>query len=132
MVALPGHANFASVNAHIAEQFLRPPNPLRRRNHYFGESEPDATDANFYLGVCELLNAQADESLAHLQIAAKSAPPSLAQQAHFYLAKAYVQTRDLASAEKEMSAAAAIVGQFTASARSDLASVQALRAKENR
>jgi tetratricopeptide (TPR) repeat protein len=94
--------------------------------------EPNAPDANFYLGVCKLLAGQPDESLAHLQIAAKSAPPSLAQQAHFYLAKAYVQTRDLASAEKELSAAAAIVGQFTASARGDLASVQALRAKENR
>jgi tetratricopeptide (TPR) repeat protein len=96
------------------------------------QTEPDAPDANFYLGVCELLSGQADESLGHLQIAAKSAPSSLAQQAHFYLAKAYVQTRDLASAEKELSAAAAIVGQFTASARADLASVQALRAKENR
>jgi TolA-binding protein len=93
--------------------------------------EPEAPDANFYLGVMQLLKGRPDQCFDPLKAAA-SGHTRWAQPAHYYLAKAYLQTRDLASAEVELKAAAAITGNLTASARADLASVQALRSREGR
>ena len=95
-------------------------------------ADSNAADANFYLGVALLLKGRPDQAFAPLKVAAANPRTRWAQPAHYYLAKAYLQTRDLASAELELKAAAGITGSLTASARSDLASVQALRAKENR
>jgi tetratricopeptide repeat protein len=96
------------------------------------ETEPSAADANFYYGVTLLLKGRPDQAFEPLKTAAADKRSRWAQPAHFYLAKAYLQTRDLASAEMELKAAAAITGNLTASARADLASLQALRSKENR
>jgi len=95
-------------------------------------ADSNSADANFYLGVTLLLKGRPDQAFAPLKTAAANQHTRWAQPAHFYLAKAYLQTRDLASAEAELKAAAAITGGLTASARADLASVQTLRAKENR
>lgn len=98
----------------------------------FLKTEPSAADANFYLGVTLLLQGRPDQAFAPLKTAAGNAHTRWTQPAHFYLAKAYLQTRDLASAETELTAAAAMTGNLTASARADLSTLQALRAKENR
>ena len=95
-------------------------------------ADSNAADANFYLGATLLLKGRPDQAFAPLNAAAANQHSRWAQPAHFYLAKAYLQTRDLASAEAELKAAAAITGALTASARADLATVQALRARENR
>jgi hypothetical protein len=95
------------------------------------QTEPGAPDANFYLGVTLLLRGRPDLAFNPLKLAA-SGHTRWAQPAHFYLAKAHLQTRDLAAAETELKAAAGMTGNFTGSARADLASLQNLRVRENK
>jgi predicted Zn-dependent protease len=94
--------------------------------------EPNAPDANFYLGVVFLVTGGTDKAFEPLKSAAAEGHTRWTQPAHYYLAKAYLQTRDLASAETELAAAAAITGNLTASAKADLATLRALRSRENR
>jgi tetratricopeptide (TPR) repeat protein len=102
------------------------------------KAEPNATDVNFYLGVCRLLRAKPTDSIAPLQAVlvnvnanAKANDTSpWAQAAHFYLAKAYIQIGDLADAETQLQSAATLRGRLSAEARSELTRLQAVRASE--
>ncbi|PYX93397.1 MAG: hypothetical protein DMG67_04300 [Acidobacteria bacterium] len=91
------------------------------------EGEPRAADANFYLGICRLMQGRPNESIAPLKTVLVAPIGTLTQSAHFYLAKAYLQISNLAQAEEEMQAAAAMPGRLTAEARSLAARIQALR-----
>ncbi|HLQ51702.1 MAG TPA: hypothetical protein VK129_09410 [Terriglobales bacterium] len=91
------------------------------------EGEPKAADANFYLGICRLMQGRPNESIAPLKMVLAAPAGTLTQSAHFYLAKAYLQINNLALAEEEMQAAAAMPGRLTAEARSLAARIQALR-----
>ena len=95
------------------------------------QTEPNAPDANFYVGIILLLKGRPDLAVDPLKLAA-AGRTRWAQPAHFYLAKAYLQTRDLANAESELKAAAAMTGNLTGSARADLASIEQLRSREKR
>jgi hypothetical protein len=105
------------------------------------KQEPPAPDTYFFLGVCRLLQSDAAGSIAPLKSALMQAPspftqrlipgPSpFTQSAHYYLAKAYLKTHDLAAAENQMQAAASLAGDWTESARVELARLRALRARE--
>jgi len=63
---------------------------------------PKAEDANFYLGACYLLTGQLEKAIAALQKAASPNAPDYAEQAHFYLAKTYLQMHNVASAQSEL------------------------------
>jgi len=91
------------------------------------EGEPKAVDANFYLGICRLMQGRPNESIAPLKMVLAAPAGTLTQSAHLYLAKAYLQINNLAQAEEEMQAAAAMPGRLTAEARSLAARIQALR-----
>jgi hypothetical protein len=52
------------------------------------------------------------------------------QPAHYFLAKALLQTHHLAAAENELVAAAAETGQWTEPAKNELSRLQALRGRE--
>ncbi|HEY1272173.1 MAG TPA: tetratricopeptide repeat protein [Terriglobales bacterium] len=91
------------------------------------KTEPLAPDANFYLGVCQLLVGRPAASIPFLRTALAKEKSQWIQPAHFHLAKAYIQTRDLAAAEKELKAAAAMPGKLSGQAAADLARLQALK-----
>jgi TolA-binding protein len=92
--------------------------------------EPPAADAYFYLGICRLLAGDAAGSIAPFKSALDYPKSPLLQSAHYFLAKAYLHTRDYTSAEAELQAAAAQMGEWTRSAKDDLATLQALRERE--
>jgi hypothetical protein len=129
--AVPGHTYSAAtrawfesgMNAYIDRRYSVAIENLEKAV----QLEPDATDANFFLGVCKLLLGDAAGAIVPLKNAAADEKSQWAQPAHFYLAKAYVQSGDLAQAEAQFSAAAAIKGRLTTEARSSLDRVQALR-----
>jgi tetratricopeptide (TPR) repeat protein len=100
--------------------------------HRVLQADPEASDANFYLGVILLLKGRPDQAVEPLRFAATNGRDRWSQPAHFYLAKTYLQTRDLASAESELKAAADIAGPWTGTAKADLATLQALRSREGR
>jgi TolA-binding protein len=96
------------------------------------QSQPRAVPANFYLGVCRLMQGHPSESVAPLKEVLAAPASSFTQSAHFYLAKAYLQMSKLEDAEREMQAAAALSGNLTAEAQSLEARIHALRDHANR
>jgi TolA-binding protein len=93
------------------------------------QAEPDAPDANFYLGICRLVQGHPTAAVQPFKKVIVNGKSPLVQSAHFYLAKAYVQTNDLAAAETELQASAAMAGLMKKQAESLLSKVQAFRAQ---
>lgn len=93
--------------------------------------DPKASDANFFLGVCRLTLGHPEESIAPFRAALQDEKSLYTQAAHFYLAKAYVQTRDLESAEGQLSVAASLPGRWKSEAASELPRVRAIRLKRS-
>jgi Tetratricopeptide repeat/Putative zinc-finger len=96
------------------------------------QAEPDVSDINFFLGICRLMLGRPKDALVPLKNAVAAEKSPLAQSAHFYLAKAYVQTGDLADAEIELKAAAAMPGRLRTEAESTVVRLHALRATEEK
>ena len=94
------------------------------------KQEPPSPDTYFFFGVCRLLQRDAAGSIAPLKSALLHEQSPFTQGAHYYLAKAYLQTHDLSAAETELQAAASLTGDWTESARVELARLRALRARE--
>jgi tetratricopeptide (TPR) repeat protein len=63
---------------------------------------PDAVDVNFYLGACYLLTHQPKAAIDALRKAISPDYPDYAEQAHYYLAKAYLQGHNIQSAGAEL------------------------------
>ena len=74
--------------------------------------DPEMSEANLYLGVCRLLQGNAPDAVSALQPVARVKKPALAQPAHFYLAKAYLQMGKLTEADTELHAASLLPGRL--------------------
>ena len=66
------------------------------------EMDPEAANANFYLGACYLLIDEADLAIPSLEKTISLRDPNYTEQAHFYLAKAYIRKNDVAAARSEL------------------------------
>jgi TolA-binding protein len=125
----PGRTYFQNgMNAYVEKRYRDAIDLLERAV----DDEPKAPDANFFLGVCRLLEARQSEAIPPLKTVAANEQSPYAQSAHFYLAKAYIQMGDLAQAETELEAAAAVPGRLGAEARSALSRLQAVRAEQGK
>lgn len=124
--ASAGRALFEQgMNAYIAGQYVLAADHLRDALNY----EPSATDINFYLGICNLLQGHPEAAIGPFQKAAVSRKAPYGQSSHYYLAKAYIQLSKLPEAEAELSSAIAAKGQLTTEAKALLKKVQALQAE---
>ncbi len=94
--------------------------------------EPKASDVNFFLGICRIMLAKPEDAVAPLENVLADEKSTYAQSAHYYLAKAYVQTDHLPEAEVQLQAAAAMPGRLRSEASSMLSRVQALRATQGK
>lgn len=66
------------------------------------ESSPDAAHVQFFLGISQLMSGKPAAAIESLDRAAATGTAPFADEAHFYLAKAAMQTRDVARAEREL------------------------------
>ena len=94
------------------------------------ELDPQLADANLYLGICNLLQGKTTDAVRRLQSASQGKKPAVAQAAHFYLAKAYVQQGKLEEADTELRAAAALPGRLKAEANAMIPRLQAVQAAQ--
>ncbi len=116
-----------AMNAYVDQRYSDASDLLEKA----AQAEPNAPDVNFYLGVCRLLRGKPADSIAPLtEPFCRMRTSPWAQSAHFYLAKAYLQTGDLAQAETQLHAAADMPGRLKAEAGSELARLQTVRAEE--
>jgi hypothetical protein len=112
----------AGMNAYVNRQYA----DAAAKLELAVQLEPNAADANLFLGICKILLGHPADAISPLKTATTDAKSPWRQSAHYYLAKAYVQTGDLAQADSEFGAAAAIPGRLTAEAHALQVRVQAL------
>ncbi|HWY42391.1 MAG TPA: tetratricopeptide repeat protein [Candidatus Sulfotelmatobacter sp.] len=93
------------------------------------EKEPAALDVQFYLGVCQILNGQPQAAIHPLRQASSIKAPALQQEAHYYLAKAYLQSMQFEEAEAEFRIAAELTGPLKGDSAAVLLRLRALRAQ---
>jgi len=74
--------------------------------------DPELSEAHLYLGICRLLQGNATEAISALQPVSRARKPALAQPAHFYLAKAYLQLGKLDDADRELRATSSLPGRL--------------------
>jgi TolA-binding protein len=66
------------------------------------KANPRTPSFNFYLGACYLLTNQTDLAIVSLRQTVSLGAPAYSESAHFYLAKAYLQKKEIAAAENEL------------------------------
>jgi len=84
-------------------------------SQFLGEAvrlDPELSEAGLYLGICRLLQGNPTGAVPALQPVSKVKKPTLAQPAHFYLAKAYLQMGKLKEADTELHAASSLPGRL--------------------
>lgn len=99
--------------------------------------EPEAEDVQFYLGVCRLLNGNAEGAIQPLRNVTLTNPSTttqtyvakLQQPSHYYLAKAYLQAMKLDDAERELTIASKMAGPLQKDAAQLLGRLKIVRAQ---
>ncbi len=91
------------------------------------EMNPKAADASFYLAACHLLLGQNDAAVAGLKETIALGDTPYLEDAHFYLAKAFLQKRDVSSAKRELKRITELHGDREEEARDLLRKFQQLK-----
>ena len=87
--------------------------------------DPEAPDPPFYLGICRLMLSEADAAVRDLRRAIDiSDSVSAADEARFYLAKAYLRRDDVEAARRELRLVAAGDTEHAAEAQEILAKLE--------
>jgi tetratricopeptide (TPR) repeat protein len=79
--------------------------------------DPEAPELRFFLGVCYLLTHDTIAGMHELKVAVALGPSPYLEQSHFYLAKAFLQQKDLAHARTELDAIIGLHGPMEKTAR---------------
>jgi TolA-binding protein len=66
------------------------------------KASPQTASFNFYLGACYLLTGQTDPAIVSFRQTVSLGDPAYSESAHFYLAKAYLQKKEVAGAKDEL------------------------------
>jgi TolA-binding protein len=85
--------------------------------HSAVKASPRTARFSFYLGASYLLTGQTDSAIASLRNTISLQDPTYSAQAHYYLAKAYLQKKDLSSARKELEMTIGLGGAMAVDAR---------------
>jgi tetratricopeptide (TPR) repeat protein len=86
--------------------------------------DPEDAGTLFFLGVSQLLYGQTDDGIATLRQCVVLGDTPYLEEAHYYLAKAFLQKNDLAAAEAELQEVVRLQGALGDQARELLQAVQ--------
>jgi tetratricopeptide (TPR) repeat protein len=87
---------------------------------------PKDAGALFFLGVSYLLSGQTDDGIAALQQSVALGDTPYLEDAHYYLAKAFLHKNDLAGAEAELQKTVQLKGDLESKAQELAQAIQAL------
>jgi tetratricopeptide (TPR) repeat protein len=79
--------------------------------------DPEAAHATFFLGICQVFSGQRDEGIRALRQTITLGDSPYLEEAHFYLAKAFLQRNDSVSARQELMRAIELKGPLEQQAR---------------
>jgi TolA-binding protein len=88
--------------------------------------DPKAADSHFYLGICYLLVGQTDSGIQALKDTLARGESAYLEDAHFYLAKAYLRQWELTAAQAELEKTIQLRGEHESAARALLAQSELL------
>jgi tetratricopeptide (TPR) repeat protein len=91
------------------------------------ELNPKAANSRFFLAICLLLTGQTDSAIAGLQQVLALGDTPYLEEAHFYLAKAYLGKGSLTAAHDELERTIRLQGRLESEARQLLKQVNALK-----
>lgn len=74
------------------------------------KNSPQTARFSFYLGACYLMTGQTSSAIASFRKTISLEDPVYSRQAHYYLAKAYLQNKDVPSAKEELQMAVVLGG----------------------
>jgi tetratricopeptide (TPR) repeat protein len=92
---------------------------------------PKDAGALFFLGVSYLLSGKTDEGIAGLQQSVALGDTPYLEEAHYYLAKAFLHKNDLAAAEAELQKTVQLKGERESKAQELLQAIQALHRRSH-
>lgn len=87
---------------------------------------PRAPNVSFFLGICYLLTDRTEASIAQLHNTAAIGDSTYLENAHFFLAKAYLRQANLAAAQTELKKTVQLHGQRESEARKLLEQLERL------
>jgi tetratricopeptide (TPR) repeat protein len=87
---------------------------------------PQASDINFFLGICYLLTDQTDAAIKQLRRTAALGDSPYLEETHFYLAKCYLRKGDTPAARNELEKTIQLQGEREGEARELLQQVEKL------
>jgi tetratricopeptide (TPR) repeat protein len=93
--------------------------------------DPDAAHSRFFLGIAHLLLKQDDAGIDRLQATIALGDSPYLEDAHFYLAKAFLRRQDSRAAETQLKKLIQLGGSRTNEARGLLAQIQKLNERSN-
>ena len=80
------------------------------------KANPRSPHVLFFLGVSELLDGKTDEGISHLHRTVATGDTPFVEEAHFFLAKAFLRKGDIAAAEGELQRVVLVGGDLQQSA----------------
>jgi TolA-binding protein len=80
------------------------------------KASPQTASFNFYLGACYLLDGQTDPAILSFRQTISLGDPAYSESAHFYLAKAFLQKKEVARAKVELQKTVQFHGSLEAEA----------------
>jgi TolA-binding protein len=113
----------AAMSSYVDKDYVSAANLLNRAL----ELDPEMAQASLYLGICRLLQGKREDAVEPLKSASNQKRAAIAQPAHFYLAKAYLQLGRIGDAEIELQSAANLPGRLSGEANGLLQRLQAIR-----
>jgi lipoprotein NlpI len=117
-----------------ASQFERGMNRYRQGDYSGARShlraaaalDPSAPHVLFFLGISHLMLGQVDAAVERLEATLRLGDTPYTEQAHWYLAKAFLQKRDIAAAEHHLNLVIGLHGSRAAEARGAAAALARL------
>jgi len=92
-----------------------------------GELDPEASHIRFFLGICHLMVSEDDAGIERLRATIGLGDSPYLEEAHLYLAKAFLRRRDFGAAEAELKALIQLRGSKSAEAGRLLMQIQKLK-----
>ena len=95
------------------------------------QADPDAAHIRFFLGISHLMLGQREAGIERLRATIALGDSPYLEEAHWYLAKAFLAQRDLGAAEAELNRLIQLRGQQSDEARRLLGQIQTLKERSD-
>ena len=95
------------------------------------ELDPDATHIRFFLGISHLMSGQDNAAIQHLRATIALGDSAYLEEAHWYLAKAFLRQKNVAAARAQLTKLVQLRGSRSAEAQRLLTQIEAINKRSD-